>query len=103
MASCEGGGSVPTYVLGTFYIRFFCTRATISVFIVKPTVCTRYSHRKEGLTCGVIRRPGREKSALLPTTGAGGRAAGAAASPRGGVGGGVAGRVGIEDYDGVGR
>jgi hypothetical protein len=31
-------GSVPTYVLGTFYIRFFCTRATISVFIMKPTV-----------------------------------------------------------------
>ena len=27
-----------TYVLGTFYIRFFCTRATISLFRVKPTV-----------------------------------------------------------------
>jgi hypothetical protein len=23
------GGSVPMYILGTFYIRFFCTRATI--------------------------------------------------------------------------
>ncbi len=32
------GGSVPTYVLGTFYIRFFCTRATIYGKIVKPTV-----------------------------------------------------------------
>ncbi len=32
------GGSVPTYVLGTFYIRFFCARATIYGKIVKPTV-----------------------------------------------------------------
>ena len=31
------GGSVPMYVLGTFYIRFFCTRATISLFWAKPT------------------------------------------------------------------
>jgi len=35
------GGSVPTYVLGTFYIRFFCTWATVSLFWVKPTVPAR--------------------------------------------------------------
>ncbi len=38
-----GGGlgvSVPTYVLGTFYIRFFCTWATVSLFRVKPTVAS---------------------------------------------------------------
>ena len=29
---------MPTYILGTFYIRFFVTRATISLFRVKPTV-----------------------------------------------------------------
>jgi hypothetical protein len=29
---------VLTYVLGTFYMLFFCTRATISLFRVKPTV-----------------------------------------------------------------
>ena len=44
------GGSVPTYVLGTFYIRFFCTRATISLFRVKPTIVSRVSyHHNLGL------------------------------------------------------
>ncbi len=32
------GGSVSTYVLGVFYIRFLCARATIHGKIVKPTV-----------------------------------------------------------------
>ncbi len=37
------GGSVPTYVLGTFYIHFFCTRATIYGKISKPTVSYHFT------------------------------------------------------------
>jgi hypothetical protein len=40
MAGGGRGGSVSTYVLGTFYICFLCTRAAICGKFVKPTVRT---------------------------------------------------------------
>ncbi len=48
------GGSVLMYVLGTFYIRFFCTWATVSLFWVKPTVPIQQFPTRRQFCCGTF-------------------------------------------------
>jgi hypothetical protein len=54
---------VPTYVLGTFYMLFFCTRATISLFRAKPTVEVKSA--KEIFTYSTLAARGLEEHVRL--------------------------------------